>query len=271
MKMIKNIYVIWTVLIIVIAVVVYIFTNNTVNDDVMNQGNISEDRRTTTTIIGDVSIELPEGATITNIPIENETVVETPNLDRQVIFPSFYNTEAKQIIGQKIEIAISALEEDPTSFGYWLDLGSLRNNIEDYEGAIEIYEYLNIAAPTNSLSFSNLGNIYHLYIKDFEKAEKNLRQAVSNSPSNIHAVRSLYELYRFSYKQETTLAEDTLLQGLEDVSNQIDLIILLATFYKDVGRNTDAQIRYEEAKELATIDGNDSLLLLIEGELNDLK
>lgn len=224
--------------------------------------------KTTTTNIGGVSIDLPEGAVIIPIPIES--TIPLPVLVRDVAFPDYYNEEAKTLMRDKIATAIVNIEGDNTDFGNWLELANLRSSMEDYTGALEIYEYLNVASPTNSVSFVNAGNTYHLYLKDYPKAEENLKQALVNSSSSIHNVRSLYELYLYSYKTDTGLAGQTLLDALVVAPDSIDLMVLLAEYYKNAGDDTSAKTYYEKARDEAKNRQNFDLLYILEQEIGKL-
>ena len=209
---------------------------------------------------GNVKIEI--------LPIEESIAI--PDLTRSVVFPADFPFEAQQIVSDNIAKSVEILTKNPSSFEDWLNLAIHRKVINDYEGAAEIWEYLNEASPTNSISFTNLGNLYHLYLKDYPKSEENFKRAIKNNPSNILSYRGLYELYTFSYRQNTSAAENLLLQGIDNNPDSIDLIILLAFLYKETGEAERAAGYFNSAIEKAKKLGNDELILTLEKELKSL-
>lgn len=254
----KNILYFIGLLIIVIGVIWFILGDKEVNDVDTTQ----------TVDIGGVSLDLPDGAVITPIPIE--TTIKAPELVREISLPDFYTEEAEKIMMAKIESAVADIE-DGANLGEWLTLANLRSNIEDYGGAEEIYIYLNKVFPTNSISFVNLGNLYHLYIKDYLKAEENLKKAVENSPSNLHNIRSLYELYLYSYKQDTDLAKNTLITALELDPKNIDIMVLLADYYRDNEDGENAKSYYRQAINEAKDRGDLNLIYILEQEVGKIE
>ena len=171
--------------------------------------------------VGNIQIEVPEGVTIEKIPIEEVEITELPELNRPIAIPDFFPPDAAKNVATKISEAIVAVEIDTTSFDNWLRLANLRQQIEDYSGAEEIYIYLNIINPENDIAYLNLGNLYQLHLQEFEKAEANLRKGIENNITNVHAYLSLHELYRYLYKTDTDLAENILLEGIDIVDNDI--------------------------------------------------
>lgn len=220
--------------------------------------------------IGDGNlIEVPEGMTVT--PIPSEEAIAQPDLTRPVSVPDFFPEDAAKNVATKIADAIVEVESDPTSFDAWLRLALLRQQIEDFEGTIEIYDYLNVVFPDNFITFLNLGNLYHLRIRDFEKAELNMRKSIEKNSTNPLAYISLHELYRDSYKRETTLAEDILLEGLSVIEEELNLLIALGEYYERQDRVEDAIEVLERAKKEAEAQGDSTTVGRIESSLIDLQ
>lgn len=110
-------------------------------------------------------------------------LVKTPNLDRQVYIPASVPSAQKEEISNKIKEITALLNQDANLFNEWLDLGSLRKSIEDYEGAREAWEYASAIRPKNSLSFTNLATLYGYYLQSPILAEKNYMKAIENDPA----------------------------------------------------------------------------------------
>lgn len=247
-----------TVIIVIALIIgsgVYIYWNSVVNEnssdnEISQEVNIIEE--------GDVSIEIDElggsGVTIKQIPIETDNTAPTfsiPDIDRPLVFDSTIPKSAQKQIGDKIENLKKTIKDEPTRIDYWLDLGVQWNIIGDYEGAKIAWEYAVSMNPQDSTIFSNLGKLYHLYLNDFPKSEKNLLKAIENSPNTIAHYHDLHELYRYSYKQDTKLAVEVLLEGLAENPNNVDILVTLATYYKEISDNTNAKKYYEQAREEA--------------------
>lgn len=176
-----------------------------------------------------VGVELKGGgsAKVEMIPVENAPAVTIPNLDKPLIFPQDLSDDIKKIVTEKVKSLVTTLKSESDNFSAWLDLAIYRKMVHDYQGAAEIWEYLNKAYPDQSISSGNLGDLYHYYLKDFPRAEANFKQAIINSPNRIDLYRGLFELYKYSYRQNTSAAEDTLLAGLKANPGNRDLQVLL--------------------------------------------
>lgn len=255
--------------VIILGGLVYFFLlSDSRLENTKEKETMSIDKSTSTE---EVSAEFSEGeGEVHMIKIDKENTISQPDLERPIVYPDFYTEEAQALMEKKITDTIALIKEDPTSFANWVELAIERSDLEDYEGAVEIYEYLNKAAPNNSLSFVNLGTIEHLYLHQYEDAEKNMLQAIKNNPQNMHAYRSLHELYRYSYKQDTNAAVDIILDALKEFPNNIDFFTLLAVYYRDTGEKDKAIEYYDKAIDQAIALGNNSLVLQITAERNAL-
>lgn len=232
-------------------------------------GNAVQEGGASSTIsMGGVNLNVPDGVTVEQLPLEPKDVT-APALDRKITFPDFYTGDAKSIMQQKIDDAVGQLKEDPTQFAYWLELATLRSNLQDYGGAKEIYEYLNAVSPNNSISFMNLGNLDYLYFKDYPEAEKNLKQAVVNNPKNMQTYRSLYELYSV-YKKDTNAGVDALLEALAVEPDNIDFLILTGREYENRGDTANARTYLGKARDQAQSLGNQTLADTLDKELSSL-
>lgn len=240
--------------------------------------SIEESENNTSTSTEDVSKDVGvgiggAGGVIEIIDIEEDIVVEIskPNLDRPVTIPDSYPKDAAKLVATKIADAIVEIEKDNTSFQNWLILGNLRNLTEDYEGAKEIYEYLTVVFPNNSISHTNLGNVYHYHLKEYEKAEKSYLLAIKKNPGNENTYRELHALYKNVYKTETTLAVDILVEGLAERPQSTDFMVLLATYYEDVNDQSNQLVYLEKALAEATLTYNTSLIEALTIEIDSIK
>jgi tetratricopeptide (TPR) repeat protein len=194
--------------VVVIAVVLYIDLS-----DNEPAGDIAQDTTATSTpsaYLEDIVIQGPEGAIIEVVE------VTMPDLNRPIEFKGVMadNAEVQQLMTEKIDTVIASIQESGGTLNEWLDLGIYWKQVDDYEGAALAWEYASALRPSNHVSFTNLGNLYHLYLKDYKKAEENFLTAIANKPDHIIGYLELHSLYRDSYTEKSDLADDILQQGL---------------------------------------------------------
>lgn len=260
------------VLIAVVLVGYYIYTGSTSLPSIEDNEQIIETNDVNVGVEGDntetdYNVDVSLGGTPTSGVVE---VIDIPDLNRPVEFFIELPQELKDLYKSRIEKLTQELVFDSSAVGNWIDLGVQRKGIGDYEGAREIWEYTSIVSPQNNVSFFNLGDLYHFYLKDYVAAEKNLLTAKNNNKSYIPTYRALYDLYTLSYKLETNAAENILREGLENNPNNLDLLVLLAMYYKKEGNVEGASTYYEKALDEAEKLGNQSMVGLLKEELENL-
>ncbi|MBT4894705.1 hypothetical protein HON59_01400 [bacterium] len=215
---------------------------------------------------------------ITIAPIENKkNTISTPvpDLNQPIIFGDNVSDREKELATEKINKLTKELKKDSSFFSNWIELGLYRKSIGDYAGARDAWKYANVLQPLNFLPYNNLGDLYHFYLKDYPKSEENFQKAIEHSVENTGVYIGLHELYKYSYKQDTTSVVDILLEGIETVENDIDLLITLASYYKERGNiakgdMVNAKKYYEQAREKAQKLGNTQLIEAITQEISNL-
>lgn len=205
---------------------------------------------------------------VEQVPI-NEGI-PAPDLARPIVFPAGVSEEFKRIMTERINKTSAELKKNPENIDVWLDLAIHRKTIDDYKGAAEIWEYVLEFQPDNSVVLGNLGELYHLYLKDYPKSENYYKSAIALDQTRIALYRGLHELYKYSYKKETTAAADILKIGLERNPDNTDLLILLGVYYKDTGDKKSARLYYTEALSIAKVAGNTQFAEAIERDLQGL-
>ena len=147
------------------------------------------------------------GYKIKTLPAETEKK-SMPDLNRKVNF-STANTSAKTKI---VEIS-ETLKIDTENVSLWIDLGSWRKAINDYEGAIEAWEYAGVIRPQSSIPFNNLGDLYAYYLKDVPRAEEYFLRVINNDPNNIYSYFKIVEFYQ-DFTKDTAKARAILEKGI---------------------------------------------------------
>ncbi|MBI2618343.1 hypothetical protein HYW58_02745 [Candidatus Kaiserbacteria bacterium] len=263
----KNVQKALGVLVVVVALALigwYIVNDlrgKTDGENLVQEGGIGADIREGEGVIQQIPVD---------IVITPRSNILTPKLDRALVFHTNLDSAAQDIIRNNIAQLTGSLKEQPDSFGTWLDLAIQYKIIGDYEGAAEIWEYLNRAAEGNTISRVNLGNLYHYELKEYEKSEANFKDALRINAQLPEAYMGLFELYRYSFKTNTTEAEDILREGITALPQNIDLVMTLAGYYKEKERVNDAKETYQKARTLAETTGNTALVGMIDDELSAL-
>jgi len=209
---------------------------------------------------------------VTIAPSITDTSIPAPEIPRKVVFQASIPKEAQKIIRDHIETLTENLESNPRDINTWLDLALQYKAANDIEGAKEVWEYLTLAAPEHSLSFYNLGYLYHISLKDYAKSEEYYKKAIQMEPNQELYYTGLHELYRYSYKQETNAAVDILKQGMKQMPNSINLVLTLAGYYRDEKRDKKNAVQYfTQARDMAKEAGNNELVATLDREIAALK
>ncbi len=150
-----------------------------------------------------------------------------PSLDRPITFPAGTSAESRLLLGNKLKELIQVLNNSPSHYDSWIDLGIYRKEIEDYEGARQAWEYATKLNPTNSVAHGNLGNLYGYYLKDSTRAETSLRSAIQQSPSEPYYYVQTY-LFYIDVVKDSAKALAVIEEGLRALPGDSQLSAILA-------------------------------------------
>lgn len=165
----------------------------------------------------------------------------------------------------------SAVQEAQTIDDFvnpWLEIGSIKKAVGDYEGAEAAWLQANEIRPGNSTSFGNLADLYTNFLVDYEKAIPMYETAIANSQGeflNTQFYRRYYEFYLYHLK-DYEKTEELLLQGIKDNPADSELVILLAQFYFEQRDDVAKAIEYYE--KAYVLDPDDTR---VEDEIKRLK
>ena len=108
-----------------------------------------------------------------------------PAIDRPIVFPPSFSTNAQNVMRKNISDAVATLKQNPSDTDTWLRLAIWRKMINDYKGAEEIWVYLTKVLKEPSYVYINLGDLYGYFLKDSVKAEYYFKESVRLEPENI--------------------------------------------------------------------------------------
>ena len=181
--------------------------------------------------------------------------VVVPNLDR-VVFGEGVGQDERARLGAEIEHISATLRGDSGLYDSWLDLGSYRKLAGDFAGAEEVWLYMALRWPGDRAAYENLGDLYHLYIRDYPRAEKYYRLALDRDDTYPALYLKFHELYALSWKEKAQLADDILLEGIGKLPGHAGLLFTLAEYYASVGESAKARQYYGEVRILAANAGD---------------
>jgi len=142
--------------------------------------------------------------------------------------------------------------QSPEKFNFSAFMGAavIKYTVSDYDGARDLWLYINQIRPSSSPSFYNLGNLYADIYKDCTEAEKYYKIATTNDPNQIAYLRNVFDFYNTKCPNKQ-LAEAALKKALSIKADAADFIVLSAEFYRDQGNKEEAIKYYEQAIKLA--------------------
>lgn len=150
------------------------------------------------------------------------------------------------------------LQANPDDFDALMSLGMVKKYIGDYQGAEELWVKAGQIEPKNSTSFGDLADLYVNFLHDYDKAKVAYDTAMTNSvkdPFYPNFVRNAFYFYR-DYIKDNTQAEQVLLTGLKNKPGSLDIMVLLAGFYRDQGDKSKAIYYFQKALVLDPQDAS---------------
>lgn len=206
--------------------------------------------------------------TIEAVPYTLEDVM--PSLDYKVVFSASVPASVRPALSAKIEGFQKSLKEDPMRADDWYDLALWYHSANDFQAAKEVWEFLTRVVPNDTTAYDNLGKLHHFDLKDFPKAEEYFTRSITLNPDSPVPYLELHTLYRYSYKQNTTLAVDILETAAKHFPSEVDPLTLLGVYWKEKGDTAKAREAYLRAMERARAAGGGTLIQSIGEELAQL-
>jgi len=145
-------------------------------------------------------------------------------------------TEEQQ---NKFDAARIALEEDINNPQALIALAQVKYDIQDLDGAINVYLKALEIQPTNTLILNNLADIY-TQKKEYQKSADMYLRIIDHTPKWMNAYRNLVTIYKYHLKDKYSDVEEILLTGIEIIKDfegeaPVDLYSMLAVFYDETG------------------------------------
>lgn len=200
------------------------------------------------------------------VEVVPQNLPPAPDFRTPIAFSSDIAEDVRTQIQATADTLIGRISNDSADLLSWIDLGMMHKIGGDYKGAEVLWIYVSKAAPANSIAFQNLGDLYQNFLKDYPKAESNFLTAIKITPNDPNPYRALFSLYTSVHKVGTSAAENILKQGIQANPQSIDLQVILARYYKSVGRTAEAKAEYDAAIANAQAQGQLSLAAQVQDE-----
>jgi hypothetical protein len=191
---------------------------------------------TTATSTGTISISsngqvtAPAGYTVTPI-YSNSSGSVAPDYKAPLTFSGNQNSPAEiSTLQSEYAQVETALKADPTDFSSWIQLGVIRKEAGDYQGAAADWQYVSEIYPANVVSNANLADLYTNFLPDYPKAAAAYEAQIKNDPTDIYIYVDLYQLYTTQYPQSAAVITAMLKQGLAANPGNAQLESLLAKY-----------------------------------------
>lgn len=149
--------------------------------------------------------ETPEGSKLSPYPV--------PDLNRPVVIYSDIPEETKSVAKQRITALMETLSKNTSLVDDWVELGTYRKLIGDYDAALEIWGHASRLSPNSSAPYNNIAVLYASYIRDYQKAEEYYLKTIKAAPSQPYPYFAAFEFYKSILKDDKK-AEDIVRQGI---------------------------------------------------------
>lgn len=207
------------ILILVVIIGLYVWFNKSDNTGLDNDLN----NASTSAPVIDIGAN-SGNYTIEQVPIEDDGLeITAPDLNRQVVFDPNLDPEIKQHVIDNMKELKVELENNPKYYEAWLDWGLFQKKAGDYSGAVETWVYVSEIFPTDSVSVSNLADLYAHFIKDYDKAEFYYKESIKRNPAQVASYIRLSELYQY-LMEDNDKATDILNQGLKQFPDNAEIL-----------------------------------------------
>ena len=188
-------------LVIILVAVIFFFFSSTYT---LTPKPFSNPSPVATTTIGGITLNSTGQGTVEIVPINDSKIIEpVPDLNRTTIFSKDLSQEAINILIKDIKSQVDALKKDPTLAIAWNNLGINLKIAGDYTGAQIAWEYATKVNPIMFETFSNLGELYGYYLKDFVKAEADDLMAIKLAPDQTFLYFKASNFYKDVLKNKT--------------------------------------------------------------------
>ena len=192
-----------------------------------------------------------------------------PSLSYVLKIPPTLAANAVTALNTQISTLTAEIKKNPTSFDSWMRMGVLAKIAGDFSRAIEVWKYAAYLASGSPAPYANMADVYANYLKDYANGAANYKKAIEKDPTNPNYYSELFNLYNYSYRTTPTAAEDTIHAGIKAVPSAYELHVLLARYYKSIGKSAQATAEFKLAIQVAEKQNNVDAVAQIKAEAGE--
>ncbi len=141
--------------------------------------------------------------------------------ESKFIPPQGMSQEAFQKKIQELRDQKKIVLKDTKSSPEWFTFGSIKEFLNDHEGAVLAWEIAYKIQQYNFVTAMNLANNYQYFIKDYPKAELYYNKVLELRPDFTSAYEGLMDLYRYNWKEKNSEYEALVLRAIKKDSVNI--------------------------------------------------
>lgn len=160
-----------------------------------------------------------------------------------ITIPEEFDQDTRDVIQGHIDRAKKTYDTLPDDWESWISVGSVRQMVFDYEGAILAYQKAQELQPVNIVAYNNIANVYHRHLQDYESAQKYYRLAIGQNVRDHELYMKLGQL-QYRMMGDNTEAEKTLKEGIVKSKGHPNALIALIVFYEQTNQMDE---RYAQA------------------------
>ena len=140
----------------------------------------------------------------------------------------------EQAVKNSVELGSNNLYYD------WLNITGAMHMIGDYEREAQILKWFTGVYPGNSVSPSNLGNLYKSFIVNNQESEKYYLIALEREKKKYDIYYGLYELYRYNFK-DLKKALEILEHGRKNNPDEKSYVVDIVDYLVVLDRKDEAE------------------------------
>jgi len=153
------------------------------------------------------------GYTITPIYATTTPVAQAPNYKTPLTFSSDLNANQQAAYQSQFAAVQTNLASNSTDYSSWLELGILREDTGDYQGAAADWKYVTKLYPTDPTAYADLGALYATNLSQPSQGISYYKQAIALDPTKEETFyQNLAQIY--IAQGDITDAKATLQQGI---------------------------------------------------------
>ncbi len=213
--------------------------------------------------------DVADDVVVTAEPVVDNTPHEHPLIGTVPQKPGVVELAVYNQTRERMQEAIDLLNKNSRDYEAWLTLAIYEYSVfKNEKRAEEIWKFIEKDRPAMIQPVVNLAQLYFRR-DDFVLAEGYLRKAIANEPKYLQAYSDLYAIYKTQGKQDSAI--DVLKQGIAAEPTEHYLNYVLAGYYLELGKKSEALAQYQEALARAKKTSNADVIKAIQDDIDRLK